>query len=157
MAHNMDMKKGLYPDEPGYSDWNIGDFKKELGIEGTLTKEFAYIQPSKFHQKLMKTGDLPLTGRSNDDVSYTDILVRNDYEMSNNKRYFQPKAWNVQKLMFNYHALFQLLYMEKQTNQRLFKLMQWHKKALLRHIKFLYFKYKVAEEDQASKREIDEI
>jgi hypothetical protein len=27
----------------------------------------------------------------------------------------------------------------------------------LRHIKFLYFKYKVAEEDQASKREIDEI
>ena len=30
MAHNMDMKKGLYPDEPGYSDWNIGDFKKEL-------------------------------------------------------------------------------------------------------------------------------
>ena len=105
----------------------------------------------------MKTGDLPLTGRSNDDVSYTDILVRNDYEMSNNKRYFQPKAWNVQKLMFNYHALFQLLYIEKQTNQRLFKLMQWHKKALLRHIKFLYFKYKVAEDDQASKREIDEI
>ena len=97
MAHNMDMKKGLYPDEPGYSDWNIGDFKKELGIEGTLTKEFTYIQPSKFHQKLMKTGDLPLTGRSNDDVSYTDILVRNDYEMSNNKRYFQPKAWKCPK------------------------------------------------------------
>ena len=37
MAHNMDMKKGLYPDEPGYGDWNIGDFKKELSIEGTLT------------------------------------------------------------------------------------------------------------------------
>ena len=157
MAHNMDMKKGLYPDEPGYSDWNNKDFKRELSIEGTLTKQYQYIQPSKFHQKLMKTGDLPLTGRSNDDVSYTDILVRNDYEMSNNKRYFQPKAWNVQKLMFNYHALFQLFYMEKQTNQRLFKLMQWHKKALLRHIKFLYFKYKVAEEDQASTREIDEI
>lgn len=157
MAHNMDMKKGLYPDEPGYSDWNNKDFKRELSIEGTLTKQYQYIQPSKFHQKLMKTGDLPLTGRSNDDVSYTDILVRNDYEMSNNKRYFQPKAWNVQKLMFNYHALFQLFYMEKQTNQKLFKLMQWHKKALLRHIKFLYFKYKVAEEDQASKREIDEI
>jgi hypothetical protein len=153
----MDMKKGLYPDEPGYSDWNNKDFKRELSIEGTLTKQYQYIQPSKFHQKLMKTGDLPLTGRSNDDVSYTDILVRNDYEMSNNKRYFQPKAWNVQKLMFNYHALFQLLYMEKQTNQRLFKLMQWHKKALLRHIKFLYFKYKVAEEDQSSKREIDEV
>jgi hypothetical protein len=47
--------------------------------------------------------------------------------------------------------------MEKQTNQKLFKLMQWHKKALLRHIKFLYFKYKVAEEDQSSKREIDEV
>ena len=120
MAHNMDMKKGLYPDEPGYSDWNIGDFKKELGIEGTLTKEFTYIQPSKFHQKLMKTGDLPLTGRSNDDVSYTDILVRNDYEMTKNKRYFQPKAWNVPKLMFNYHALYQLLFMELQTNKKLY-------------------------------------
>jgi len=157
MAHDMDMKKGLYPDEPGYSDWNIGDFKKELSIEGTLTKEFTYIQPTKFHQKLMKTGDLPLTGRSNDDVSYVDIKIRNDYEMSNNKRYFQPKAWNVPKLMFNYDALFQLFYMEKQTNQKLFKLMQWHKKVLLKHIKFLYFKYKVAKEDQSSKREVDEI
>jgi hypothetical protein len=153
MAHNMDMKKGLYPDEPGYSDWNIGDFKKELGIEGTLTKEFNYIQPSKFHQKLMKTGDLPLGA----DISYTDILVRNDLEMSKNKRYFQPKAWNVPKLMFNYHALYQLLFMELQTNKKLFDLMKWHKTVLLKHIKFLYFKYKVAEEDQSSKREIDEV
>ena len=153
MAHNMDMKKGLYPDEPGYSDWNIGDLKKELSIEGTLTKEYQYIQPSKFHQKLMKTGDLPLTA----DVSYTDILVRNDYEMTKNKRYFQPKAWNVPKLMFNYHALYQLLFMELQTNKKLFDLMKWHKTVLLKHIKFLYFKYKVANEDQASKREIDEI
>ena len=93
MAHNMDMKKGLYPDEPGYSDWNNKDFKRELSIEGTLTKQYQYIQPSKFHQKLMKTGDLPLGA----DISYTDILVRNDLEMSKNKRYFQPKAWNVPK------------------------------------------------------------
>ena len=157
MAHNMDMKKGLYPDEPGYSDWNIGDFKKELSIEGTLTKQYQYIQPSKFHQKLMKTGDLPLTGRGNDDVSYVDIKIRNDYEMSNNKRYFQPKAWNVPKLMFNYDALYQLYYMELDTNKKLFKLMKWHKTALLKHIKFLYFKYKVAEEDQSSKRDLDEV
>ena len=149
----MDMKKGLYPDEPGYSDWNIGDLKKELGIEGTLTKQYQYIQPSKFHQKLMKTGHLPLT----DDVSYTDILVRNDYEMSNNQRYFQPKIWNTAKLMFNYHALYQLYYMELETNKKLFKLMKWHKNILLKHIKFLYFKYKVAKEDQSSKREIDEV
>ena len=157
MAHNMDMKKGLYPDEPGYSDWNIGDFKKELSIEGALTKQYQYIEPSKFHQKLMKTGDLPLTGRSNDDVSYTDILIRNDYEMTNHQRYFQPKAWNVPKLMFNYHALYQLYYMELDTNKKLFKLMQWHKKVLLKHIKFLYFKYKVAEEDRAKNGEIDEV
>ena len=153
MAHNMDMKKGLYPDEPGYSDWNNKDFKRELSIEGTLTKQYQYIQPSKFHQKLMKTGDLPLGA----DISYTDILVRNDLEMSRNQRYFQPKIWNVPKLMFNYHALYQLYYMELDTNKKLFKLMKWHKKALLKHIKFLYFKYKVAEEDQSSKREIDEV
>ena len=153
MAHNMDMKKGLYPDEPGYSDWNNKDFKRELSIEGTLTKQYQYIQPSKFHQKLMKTGDLPLGA----DISYTDILVRNDLEMSKNKRYFQPKAWNVPKLMFNYHALYQLLFMELQTNTKLFDLMKWHKTVLLKHIKFLYFKYKVAEEDQSSKREIDEV
>ena len=153
MAHNMDMKKGLYPDEPGYSDWNNKDFKRELSIEGTLTKQYQYIQPSKFHQKLMKTGDLPLGA----DISYTDILVRNDLEMSKNKRYFQPKAWNVPKLMFNYHALYQLLFMELQTSKKLFDLMKWHKTVLLKHIKFLYFKYKVAEEDQSSKREIDEV
>jgi hypothetical protein len=153
MAHNMDMKKGLYPDEPGYSDWNNKDFKRELSIEGTLTKQYQYIQPSKFHQKLMKTGDLPLGA----DISYTDILVRNDLEMSKNKRYFQPKAWNVPKLMFNYHALYQLLFMELQTNKKLFDLMKWHKTVLLKHIKFLYFKYKVSEEDQSSKREIDEV
>ena len=153
MAHNMDMKKGLYPDEPGYSDWNTGDLKKELGIEGTLTKQYQYIQPSKFHQKLMKTGHLPLT----DDVSYTDILVRNDYEMSNNQRYFQPKIWNTAKLMFNYHALYQLYYMELETNKKLFKLMKWHKTVLLKHIKFLYFKYKVAVGDRAKNGEIDEV
>ena len=153
MAHNMDMKKGLYPDEPGYSDWNNKDFKRELSIEGTLTKQYQYIKPSEFHQKLMKTGDLPL----GTDISYTDILVRNDLEMSKNKRYFQPKAWNVPKLMFNYHALYQLLFMELQTNKKLFDLMKWHKTVLLKHIKFLYFKYKVAEEDQSSKREIDEV
>ena len=149
----MDMKKGLYPDEPGYSDWNIGDLKKELGIEGTLTKQYQYIQPSKFHQKLMKTGHLPLT----DDVSYTDILVRNDYEMSNNQRYFQPKIWNTAKLMFNYHALYQLYYMELETNKKLFKLMKWHKTVLLKHIKFLYFKYKVADGDRAKNGEINEV
>ena len=153
MAHNMDMKKGLYPDEPGYSDWNTENLKRELSIEGTLTKQYQYIKPAKFHQKLMKSGDLPLGA----EISYTDILVRNDYEMSNHKRYFQPKAWNVPKLMFNYHALYQLLFMELQTNKQLFDLMKWHKTVLLKHIKFLYFKYKVAEEDQSSKREIDEV
>jgi len=153
MAHNMDMKKGLYPDEPGYSEWNNKDFKRELSIEGTLTKQYQYIQPNKFHQKLMKTGDLPLGA----DISYTDILVRNDLEMTKNKRYFQPKAWNVPKLMFNYHALYQLLFMELQTNKKLFDLMKWHKRLLLKHIKFLYFKYKVAEEDQSSKRDLDEV
>ena len=35
--------------------------------------------------------------------------------------------------------------------------MKWHKTALLKHIKFLYFKYKVAEEDQSSKRDLDEV
>ncbi len=35
--------------------------------------------------------------------------------------------------------------------------MKWHKKVLLKHIKFLYFKYKVAEEDRAKNGEIDEV
>ena len=38
MAYEMDMKKGLYPDEPGYMEFKACNFPNEMAIEGTLTK-----------------------------------------------------------------------------------------------------------------------
>ena len=87
MAYEMDMKKGLYPDEPGYIEFKAANFPNEMAIEGTLTKEFQYIHPQKFHKKFL---DKRLCGLNS--PTYTDIKVRNDIEMTNNKRYFQPKS-----------------------------------------------------------------
>ena len=36
--------------------------------------------------------------------TYTDIKISNDIEMTNNKRYFQPKEWNLNKLLYNYNC-----------------------------------------------------
>tara|TARA_R100001377_G_C3125620_1_gene87499 strand:- start:45 stop:506 length:462 start_codon:yes stop_codon:yes gene_type:complete len=153
MAKDMDTKKGLYPDEPGYRDWNSANFSKEMEIEGTVTKQFKYITPTKFHTKLMKTGHLPLT----EGVSYPDIKIRNDIEMTNHKRYFQPKAWNTEKLMYNYDALYHLWYMEQNFNTKYFELKKWETHHLKKHLKSIYFKYKVEDKDQLKGETLDEV
>ena len=33
MAYEMDMKKGLYPDEPGYIEFKAANFPNEMAIE----------------------------------------------------------------------------------------------------------------------------
>ena len=45
--------------------------------------------------------------------TYTDIKIRNDIEMTNNKRYFQPKEWNLNKLLYNYNCLWHIGHKEQ--------------------------------------------
>jgi len=142
MAYNMDFKKGLYPDEKGYRDWNTADFRREMSIEGTVTKDFKYIAPSDFHKKLMKAGFLPLTHP----IQFTDIKIRNDIEMSKNKMYFQPKEWNVQKLLYNYDCTYHLWYLDK-------KFMEKYIYALKLHIFCLETNHKVPDEKRFIKEQ----
>ena len=137
MAYNMDMRKGLYPDEEGYRGSLNGRFKGERAIEGTLTKKFKYIHPQDFHTKLMKSGALRIMRA--DHPTYTDIKVRNDIEMTENKRYFQPKQWNIEKLMFNYDAIWHLTSIDLKYYETLIKLL----KIGLRRV---YSDYKVPED-----------
>ena len=103
MAYNMSMNMGLYPDETGYKEWKVSNFPNEMGIEGTLTKEFKFIHPQDFHSKFLKNGLCTI-----ETPTYTDIKIRNDIEMTNNKRYFQPKKWNLNKLLYNYNCQWHL-------------------------------------------------
>ena len=61
-------------------------------------------------------------------------------EMTENKppKYFQPKEWNTEKLMFNYDALWHLTSIDKKYYETLIKLL----KMGLRRV---YFDYKVPE------------
>ena len=134
----MDVRKGLYPDEEGYLGTLTGKFMKERAIEGKVTNKFNYIHPQKFNTKLMKTGALRIM--RSDHPTYTDIKIRNDIEMTENKppKYFQPKEWNTEKLMFNYAALWHLTSIDKKYYETLIKLL----KMGLRRV---YFDYKVPE------------
>jgi len=138
VAYEMDVRKGLYPDEEGYRGSLTGKFMKERAIEGKVTNKFNYIHPQKFHTKLMKTGALRIM--RSDHPTYTDIKIRNDIEMTENKppKYFQPKQWNTEKLMFNYDALWHLTDIDKRYYETLIKLL----KMGLRRV---YFDYKVPE------------
>tara|TARA_R100001244_G_scaffold128402_1_gene99326 strand:- start:54 stop:506 length:453 start_codon:yes stop_codon:yes gene_type:complete len=139
MAYNMDMSKGLYPGEPGYNEWPISKFPTEMAIEGTLNKKFKYIHPQDFHSKFLKNGLCTL-----DNPTYTDIKVRNDIEMTNNKRYFQPKVWNLNKLLYNYNSLWHL-------NSNDLKFMNTLTKFLKKHIQDLYEEYNVNIKQRAFK------
>ena len=134
----MDVRKGLYPDEEGYLGTLTGKFMKERAIEGKVNNKFNYIHPQTFHNKLMKTGALIIM--RSDHPTYTDIKIRNDIEMTENKppKYFQPKQWNTEKLMFNYDALWHLTDIDKRYYETLIKLL----KMGLRRV---YFDYKVPE------------
>ena len=132
----MDVRKGLYPDEEGYLGTLTGKFMKERAIEGKVTNKFNYIHPQKFHTKLMKTGALRIM--RSDHPTYTDIKIRNDIEMTENNppKYFQPKEWNTEKLMFNYDALWHLTANDLKFYQNFCKLLKLE-------LKKLYFQYKV--------------
>ena len=132
MAYNMDMNKGLYPGEPGYNEFVPAKFPTEMAIEGTLTKKFHYIHPQDFHDKFLKK----LKGEMIIPPTYTDIKVRNDIEMTNNKKYFQPKEWNLNKLLYNYDCLWHL------TSNDL-KFMKKYANFLKMHIQDLYREYNV--------------
>ena len=84
----------------------------------------------------MKTGALRIT--RSDHPTYTDIKIRNDIEMTENKppKYFQPKEWNTEKLMFNYDALWHLTANDLKFYQNFCKLLKLE-------LKKLYFQYKV--------------
>ena len=135
MAYNWDKNKGLYPDEEGYRETR-GKFQRERAIEGKATTKFNYIHPQTFHDKLMKSRALIIMRDSH--PTYTDIKIRNDIEMTENKKYFQPKEWNTEKLMFNYDALWHLTSIDKKYYETLIKLL----KMGLRRV---YFDYKVPE------------
>ena len=73
--------------------------------------------------------------------TYTDIKVRNDIEMTENKKYFQPKEWNTEKLMFNYDALWHL-------SARDFKIYEQLVELLKLELKRLYNEYNVPKDKQ---------
>jgi len=133
MAYNMDFKKGIYPGEPGYREWT--GFEKETKIPGRTTKTFEVIHPNKFHKKLLDNGTLNIS-RSGDNYTYTDCKIRNDIEMSKNDKYFQPKKWNIEKLMYNYDCVFHIWNNAHTTDNQLIKLLK-------RHITDLYRWYEV--------------
>jgi len=138
MAYNWDKNKGLYPDEEGYRETR-GKFQRERAIEGKATNIFNYIHPQDFHSKLMKSRAIII--RRDDHPTYTDIKVRNDIEMTENKKYFQPKEWNTEKLMFNYDALWHL-------SARDFKIYEQLVELLKLELKRLYNQYNVPKDKQ---------
>lgn len=138
MAYNWDKNKGLYPDEEGYRETR-GKFLRERAIEGKATTKFNYIQSQTFHDKLMKSRALIIMRDSH--PTYTDIKVRNDIEMTENKKYFQPKEWNTEKLMFNYDALWHL-------SARDFKIYEQLVELLKLELKRLYNEYNVPKDKQ---------
>ena len=135
----MSYKKGLYPDEPGYKEFN--GFERELKIPGVTTKVFNVIHPQKFHKKFLENRSLNIS-RTGGSYTYTDLKVRNDIEMTKNKKYFQPKNWNIEKLLYNYDCLFHLWNNASDNESNYIKLLKTH-------IKDLYFWYKVKPKHRA--------
>ena len=130
MAYNMSMNMGLYPDETGYKEWKVSNFPNEMGIEGTLTKEFKYIHPQDFHSKFLKNALCTI-----ETPTYTDIKIRNDIEMTNNKRYFQPKEWNLNKLLYNYNCLWHIGHKEQKYFEKFIVLLNLHIQGLYKEHK----------------------
>ena len=135
MAHNYDINKGLYPDEPGYKEWN--GFEEQFKIPGTTNKYYKPIHPLDFHEKLLKKNLLNIKSGE----SYTDYKIRCNAELSKNLKYFQPKGWSVEKLLFNYDLLFHIKNKWNKVNDDLIE-------ALKEHIQFIYKEYRVNIKDR---------
>jgi len=129
MTYNFE-KKGIYPGEPGYREWT--GFEVQMKIPGTTTTKYNPIHPLKFHEKLLKKRLLKLKRGE----TYTDFKIRCEAELDKNKKFFQPKEWSVEKLLYNYDLLFQLGF-------KLADIDKEYLEALKDHIKFLYNTYRV--------------
>ena len=64
--------------------------------------------------------------------------------MTNNKRYFQPKEWNLEKLLYNYDCLYHLWHQDKVFNSKYIR-------ALKMHIWTLYQTFNVPEQKRLFK------
>ena len=141
MAHNYNINKGKYPDEPGYMEWT--GFEEHFKIPGSTFKKYNPIHPLVFHSKLLKNGML-LHNQKKKGEAYTDLKIRCNAELEKNNRYFQPKDWTFDKLLYNYDLLYhiklQVVDLDKQ-----------YIKALKDHLKWIYETYRVNIQDRAYK------
>ena len=96
----MSFKKGKYPGEPGYAEWT--GFEKEMKIPGTLSEKYKPIEPNTFLKKLISNKTLSIKPGQ----CFSDYSIRNQIEMEKNKKYFQPKKWCANKLLYNYYMLY---------------------------------------------------
>jgi|TARA_B100001063_G_scaffold232110_1_gene246869 hypothetical protein len=135
VAHNYDINEGIYPGDPGYVEWT--GFEKQKSIPGTTSKTAKIIHPLTFHSKLLKLNKLNL--RPN--LCYTDFKIRCHIELAKNKKWFQPKEWGPDKLLYNYDLLFYLHSQNIKVDTDLIDLLK-------DHIDFIYKKYKVNIKDR---------
>ena len=105
MVHNYDTTKGLYPGEEGYQEWT--GWEEQFKIPGTTFKRYNPIHPLTFHSKLLKNHQL-LHSRKKKGEAYTDYKIRCNGELERNNRYFQPKDWTFDKLLYNYDLLYHI-------------------------------------------------
>ena len=133
----MSFSKGKYPDEPGYSEWS--GFEEQTKIPGTTPKTYIPIFPLTFHKKMLDNRTLPISKLNN----FTDYQIRLHIEMDINKRYFQPRKWDANKLLHNYNMLYHSVNNMQLVHDRIIGLMK-------RHIKWLYDnpKYKIEDKDR---------
>ncbi len=135
MAHNYDINKGIYPDEPGYKEWT--GFEEQCKIPGTTFKKYRPIHPLKFHEELLKKRLLKLKRGE----TYTDLKTRCHVELHRNQRYFQPKGWSVEKLLYNYDLFYHFGNQAEKVNDELTDLLK-------EHCEFIYKKYRVNIKDR---------
>lgn len=137
MAYNMSFYKGRYPGEPGYEEWT--GFEVQMKIKGTTPKTYVPIYPFDFHKKMLDNRTLPLKRGTN----FTDFQIRLNIEMAKNNRYFQPREWGPNKLLYNYNMMYHSVNNMQSLNDRIIR-------NLKRHIKKLYDspKYKIEDKDR---------
>jgi|TARA_R100000541_G_scaffold30234_1_gene39294 hypothetical protein len=133
MVHNYDTTKGLYPGEEGYQEWT--GWEEQFKIPGTTFKRYNPIHPLTFHSKLLKNHQL-LHSRKKKGEAYTDYKIRCNGELERNNRYFQPKDWTFDKLLYNYDLLYHIKIKGTELDEEYIK-------ALKDHIQFIYKTYKV--------------
>ena len=133
MVHNYDTTKGLYPGEEGYQEWT--GWEEQFKIPGNTFKRYNPIHPLTFHSKLLKNHQL-LHSRKKKGEAYTDYKIRCNGELERNNRYFQPKDWTFDKLLYNYDLLYHIKIKGTELDEEYIK-------ALKDHIQFIYKTYKV--------------